>query len=217
MRKVVCWANRNGFYYVLDRKTGEFLHGSSFVEQNWTTGLDAKGRPIVLPDKKISSTGRATKPGVDGGVNWQQSAFDPASGTFFVHASENSSVFTKSPPEKYRPGRGGFVVGSGSYHASAPLTVVRALDAANGAKRWEYFSPKMTETDQGRSGLLATAGGVLFGAAGGSVFALNMQTGEELWRVPLGGYSMTAPVTFQMDGKQVLGLSVGRAFFLFGL
>ncbi len=215
-RKVVCWANRNGFYYVLDRKTGEFLHGSPFVEQNWTTGLDSKGRPLI-PDKKISPTGRVTKPGVDGGVNWQQSAFDPAKGHFFVHASENSSVFTKSPPEKFRPGRGGFVVGSGSYHASAPMTVVRALDAATGVKRWEYFSPKMTEVDQGRSGLLATAGGVLFGASGGVVFALDMSTGEELWRVPLGGFSMTAPITFKMDNKQVLGLAVGKAFFLFGL
>jgi alcohol dehydrogenase (cytochrome c) len=216
MRKVVCWANRNGFYYVLDRETGEFLHGSAFVEQNWTTGLSAKGRPMV-PEKKISPSGRLTRPGVDGGVNWQQAAFDPASGTFFVHASENSSVFTKSPPERFRPGRGGFVVGSGSYYASAPVTVVRALDAATGAKRWEYFSPRMTEVDQGRSGLVATAGGVLFGASGGTVFALDMQTGKELWRVPLGGYSMTAPITFRLGDKQVVGLSVGRAFFLFGL
>lgn len=215
-RKLVYWASRNGFYYVLDRATGEFLHGSPFIDINWASGLDPKGRPIIV-DRPISAAGRMTRPGVDGGVNWQQSAYDPVSDLYFVHASENSSIFTKSPPEMFRPGRGGFMVGSGSYDASAARGVVRALQPATGKKVWEYYSPTMTEADPGRSGLLVTAGGVLFGAAGGTVFALNKDSGEELWRVPLGGESKTAPISFRLNGKQVVGLSSGRTFFLFGL
>ena len=92
--------------------------------------------------------------------------------------------------------------------------IVRALDAATGAKRWEYHPPQATGS---WGGLLATAGGLVFGASGGSVFALDAVTGKELWRVGLGGDTFAPPISFTAEGKQVIAVSAGRAMFLFGL
>ena len=106
VRKVICWPNRNGFYYVLDRVTGEFLAGTPFVELDWTKGLTSAGRPMLLDDAKVSTGGRLTKPGVEGGTNWQNPAFDPKREFIFVPATESSSVFTKLPPEQVTGGHG---------------------------------------------------------------------------------------------------------------
>ena len=141
-RKVICWPNRNGFYYVLDRVTGQFLLGTPFVEINWAQGLTSQGRPIPADANTVTEGGRVTKPGVMGGVNWQPSAFNPALGLIFVHALEGQSVFTKSAARSYHP-RGKWIsLRAVADRWSAPLPhVVRALDAATGAKRWEYHSP----------------------------------------------------------------------------
>ena len=100
VRKVICWPNRNGFYYVLDRVTGEFLAGVPFVEVDWAKGLTSTGRPILSDVAKVSTAGRRTRPGVEGGTNWQNPAFDRKRGSIFVPATESSSVFTKLPPNR---------------------------------------------------------------------------------------------------------------------
>ena len=100
VRKAICWPNRNGFYYVLDRVTGEFLAGVPFVEVDWAKGLDSTGRPILTDDAKVSPEGRSTRPGINGGTNWQNPAFDQKRGSIFIPATESSSVFTKSPSEQ---------------------------------------------------------------------------------------------------------------------
>jgi alcohol dehydrogenase (cytochrome c) len=96
-----------------------------------------------------------------------------------------------------------------------PVTkVVVALDAATGTKQWEYRSPR----DGGSfGGLLATAGAVVFGASGGSLFALDAATGKELWYVGLGGDTWAPPITFTSEGRQVIAVWAGRGLFLFGL
>lgn len=215
--KVICWANRNGFYYVLDRATGKFLVGAPFVEQNWARGLDSAGRPTPADPDQASSTGRLTKPGVGGGTNWQNAAYDEKRGLIFVHATEGASVFTKSP-NPHRGERGSYVASAGSL-PELPIPVVRALDAATGARRWEHFLP-VSPLDPAAltySGLLATGGGLVFGASGGSVFALGSSTGDELWRVPLGGNTHASPTSFTVDGRQVIAVSAGRALFVFGM
>jgi alcohol dehydrogenase (cytochrome c) len=217
LRKVICVANRNGFYYVLDRITGEFLVGVPFVEQNWAKGLDSEGRPILSSDAEVTFSGRLTRPGVGGGVNWQNAAFDEKRGLVFVPATEGASVFTKSA----NPRRGdlGFYPGSSGAAGAAdrPLEpVVRALDVATGGRKWERRSPTWKES-QGYSGLLATGGGVVFGASGGFIFAVDSASGGELWRVFLGGETYAAPISFTLDGHQVVLVSAGRALFAFGL
>jgi alcohol dehydrogenase (cytochrome c) len=215
LRRVLCVPDRNGFYYVLDRTTGEFLVGVPFVEQNWAQGLDSTGRPILMTHAEITSEGRLTKPGSGGGINWQNAAFDEKSGLVFVPATEGASVFTKSP----RPRRGnqGFYPGSsGTAGEYDQVSVVRALDAATGVKKWEHYPPVGGKL-LGYSGLLATGGRLVFGESGGFAFAIDSATGKELWRVFLGGYTYAAPISFTVDGHQVILLSAGQDLFMFGL
>jgi len=214
-RKVICWPNRNGFYYVLDRVTGQFLAGTPFVEVNWAQGLTSRGRPIPTNANTVSGGGRVTKPGVAGGANWQPAAFNPAGGLIFVPAIEGQSVFTNSTSDRIIRGEHGYFTGSGGSILGPLIRVVRALDAATGAKRWEYHPRLGKGTDFG--GLLATAGGLVFGTSGGSLFALDAATGKELWSVGLGGETWAPPISFTSEGQQVIAVWAGRAMFLFGL
>jgi alcohol dehydrogenase (cytochrome c) len=213
VRKVICWPNRNGFYYVLDRITGEFLAGEPFVELDWAQGLTAAGRPILPNIAKVSTAGRRTKPGIDGATNWQNSAFDQRRGSIFVPAAENSSVFTKAPPDRVTHGPNGRFEGSGWIQTEPATNQVLALDAATGRLKWKYKSPPGYHY----SGLLSTEGGLVFGASGGVCFALDADTGREVWRVSLGGNTKSAPISFTVDGHQVIAVAAGRALFVFEL
>lgn len=212
-RKAIAWANRNGFYYVLDRATGEFLHGTPFVKQTWARGLDEHGRPIPADGAVPTRKGALVYPGVAGGTNWQSAAFHPGLGLVFVPATEGASIFTTSPPEKHEPGAL-FVASGATTEEFEPM--VKALDAATGDRRWEYKPPR-TRGVGGRSGLLATAGDLVFGACEGQLFALDARTGSEMWRVGLGGMTSAAPISFSLDGHQVIAVAGGRAVFVFEL
>lgn len=213
-RRAILWANRNGFYYVLDRATGEFLTGVPFVEQNWAEGLDPSGRPRLAKGQRVSSAGQLIKPGVLGGTNWQNPAYDEKRGLVFIPATEGSGVFTESENPK-RGDRGLYQGSAGAQQSTQPL--VRALDAATGARRWEHFSPRIEREPGMYSGLLATEGGLVFGASAGYVFALDSTTGRELWRVSLGSSTLAPPIAFSVDGRQVLLVSAGHAMFMFWL
>jgi alcohol dehydrogenase (cytochrome c) len=215
-RKAICWPNRNGFYYVLDRITGQFLVGTPFVEVNWAQGLTSEGRPIPADPGTVTKGGRVTKPGVNGGVNWEPAAFNPVLGLVFANTTEGESVFTKSAADRViRGGEKGFFPGSGGTMLGPVTQVVRALDAATGAKRWEYHAPLPQGT--GKGGMLATAGGTVFGTSGGSLFALDAATGKELWSVGLGGDTRAPPISFTSEGRQVIAALAGRSMFVFGL
>jgi alcohol dehydrogenase (cytochrome c) len=214
-RKVICWANRNGFYYVLDRTTGQFLSGKAFVVQNWTAGLDEHGRP--LPAQALDTTGKLVRPGGNGATNWQNASYDEKRGLVFVHATEGSSVYTKS--EKVTRGPRGTYLGSADTGTDPVLPVVRALRASDGARVWERPSPRMSGFLQGKwpgyTGLLATAGGLVFGASNDTFFALDSASGRPLWQVSLGGNTLAPPISFRLDGHQVVLVSAGRSLFLF--
>ena len=94
---------------------------------------------------------------------------------------------------------------------------VLALDAATGARKWEYRAPSGADSENGNSGLLSTEGGLVFGASGGVFFALDADTGREVWRRSLGGKTKSAPISFTVDGRQVVVVAAGRALFEFGL
>ena len=218
VRKAICWPNRNGFYYVLDRITGEFLAGAPFVEVNWAKGLTPTGRPILSDRANISAEGRSISPGISGGTNWQNSAFDKKRGYIFIPATESSSVFTKLPPNsKIARVANQLFVGSGYSQMSPTTRKVLALDAATGARKWEYRAPRGADSQNGNSGLLSTEGGLVFGASGGALFALDADTGREVWRRSLGGKTKSAPISFTLDGRQVVVVAAGRALFEFGL
>ena len=212
VRKVICWPNRNGFYYVLDRVTGEFLAGVPFVQVDWAKGLTSAGRPILADVAKVSTAGNRTRPGAGGGTTWQNPAFDQKRGSIFVPAAESSSVFTKLPPDRVTRREKVQFLGSG-FTLEPAIHQVIALDAATGRPKWKYTSPSGAYY----SGLLSTDGGLVFGASGGVCFAVDADTGREVWRVSLGGYTKSAPISFMVDGRQVIAVAAGHALFVFGL
>jgi alcohol dehydrogenase (cytochrome c) len=217
-RKVICWANRNGFYYVLDRTNGEFLRGVPFVEVTWASGLDHTGRPILTEAADVTRTGTLAKPWVGGGTNWLPPSYDPRTQTFLVHSTESASIYTKSPNDLVRRGQSGLYVGSGSSAAEPPLNVIKALDAASGDEKWRYVAPKQqTDADWSYSGVLSTAGGLVFSASSGTIVALDSATGKELWRAGLGGRTQATPISFSLDGSQVVAVAGGGVLFVFGL
>src|SRR5262245_13932126 len=214
IRKVICWPNRNGFYYVLDRISGEFLAGVPFVEVNWASGLTPAGRPILTENAKVTAAGRRVKPGADGASTWQNPAFEPKRGLIFVPASEGSSVFTNVPVNRVTRGQQGLYFGSGYSQTEPPTRVVRALKAASGQRKWEYF-PSTSRREYG--GLLSTEGGLVFGGSGGILFALDADTGREVWRLSVGANTVAAPISFAIDGHQLIAVAAGRALLVFGL
>ena len=164
--KLMLWANRNGFFYVLDRATGEFIRGKPFVNVNWASGLDESGRPIETPQP----LGSVTFPGVQGGTNWYSPSFSPRTGLFYLSAWENyGSVFRPAEAE-YLPGRtfvGGIpaspLAGANNVPGirRGPINnwtealgngAVIALDPRTGEQRWRFPT-----TDVSSSGVLTTA------------------------------------------------------------
>jgi alcohol dehydrogenase (cytochrome c) len=135
-----------------------------------------------------------------------------------VHATEGASVYTKAPTNQVRRGQSGMYVGSGSSIAGPRTNLVKALDAATGATKWEYVAPRrQTEIDGTYGGVLSTAGGIVFSASSGVLFALDLATGKELWRASLGGRAQATPISFMVDGSQVVAFAAGRTLFVFGL
>lgn len=217
-RKVLCWANRNGFYYVLDRLNGEFLRGAPFVKVNWASGLDADGRPVLTPAAELTFKGTLTEPWFGGGTNWAPPSFDPATQTFLVHATEGSSIYHVAPPEQVKRGSDGAYMGGYATIAREPVNLIRALDATTGKLRWEYAAPlASSQLQRFYGGVLSTGGGVAFTAIAGNFLALDIANGRELWRAGLGGPTSAAPISFELDGRQVVAITGGRALFLFGL
>ncbi len=222
-RKAILWPNRNGFYYVLDRITGEYLVGVPFVETDWATALTPAGRPILTEAAKVTTVGRRAKPGINGGVNWQNPTFDQGRGTIFMPAVESSSIFTKAPaPDAVTKKPDGMYIGSGWSQPGPATNEVVALDAATGQRKWQHTSPTTSSNDGSHtgssySGLLSTGTGLVFGASGGVLFALDAASGREIWHVAVGGTTKAAPISFEIDGRQVIAVAAGRALFVLGL
>jgi alcohol dehydrogenase (cytochrome c) len=212
-RKLVLHANRNGFYYVIDRTTGEFLRGVQFAKQSWAEGLDAKGRPIRRPGTAPSAEGTTVYPGLAGATNWFSPSFSPVTGLFYLQAREDyAQTFfkAKTPYEAGKHFEGG---NTREIPGSEHRGVVKALDAVTGAVRWQFdlFAPAY-------SGVLSTAGGLVFGGTReGSVFALDAATGHPLWRFMTGAPIAADPISFAIDGRQHVALSAGQALFVFAV
>ena len=229
-RKAMLWGNRNGFFYVLDRVTGQFLMGKAFVKQNWNDGFDAKGRPIRAANAKPTVEGTYIEPGTQGGTNWYSPSYSPRTGLFYLSAWDNYSVISRKadvPPweagKKYT-GRtsvpsGGRRGGAGGRPDATFRTeaegygAVRAIDPKTGEKKWDFKMVDYTE-----SGILTTASDLLFsGGREGHFVALDARTGELLWNTNLGGTIASGPITYSVDGQQYVAVAGEGALYVFGL
>jgi alcohol dehydrogenase (cytochrome c) len=225
-RKVMMWANRNGFFYVLDRGTGKFLLGKPFVRVNWADGFDQDGRPRRVPGQVPTSEGTLIYPGNQGGTNWYNPSYSPRTGLFYIPTWVNySSIYVKRPadfaegrgfngglarstvPQGLRAGTVGFRTEEEGYGA------VRAIDPHTGDLKWEY---KMTEFTQ--AGILTTASDLVFtGGNEGYFFALNARTGALLWKFTVGGAVVSGPMTYSVGGRQYIAVAAGNSLFAFAL
>ncbi len=210
-RKLVAQANRNAFYYLLDRTTGEFLRGAPYIKQTWASGLDAKGRPIKLPNIEPSTTGALVYPGLGGATNWYSPSYSPQTKLFYVLARENHPQYFFKADATYHAGdlfEGG---GGRDLPGVEPYGTVKALDALTGKQRWEFrlFAPAMT-------GLMATAGGLVFGGSSeGYFYALDARTGKVLWKFMAGYQIVNNPISFAIRGKQYVATIAGQGLFVF--
>jgi alcohol dehydrogenase (cytochrome c) len=206
-RKVVMLANRNGFFYTLDRTDGKLLVAKPFVVTTWAKEVGADGRPVVLPGNVPDEKGSLTCPDVTGATNFWPPSYDPAQRLFFVNAREVCATYYAwrqeyVPGERFTGGAGQRARGP-DYRAYGAL---RALDPATGERRWEfeYISPST-------SGLLSTASGLIFsGDAEGNFLAIDARSGKFLWRFQMGSaLHGTSAITYMLDGRQQVLVPAG--------
>jgi len=204
--KRVLWANRNGFYYVLDRVSGKYLNAAPFVQQTWTEGLDPHGRPKPLSSASRNREGFLLYPGYVGATNWWSPSFDPALNLMFVPVLEQGMVYFTSVSSLPQ------AMGGRRFY-----TAVRALDASTGRKVWEYRRAPRLEHNDRMGGVLSTKGDIVFGGDQTNFFALDSHTGTPLWSVETGGTIHAAPVTFSTDREQFVVIAAGRNLLAFAL
>jgi alcohol dehydrogenase (cytochrome c) len=214
-RKVVMFANRNGFYYTLDRTTGKVIVGKPFVKTTWATEIGADGRPVALPGHKPDEKGEVTCPDITGGTNFWPGAYDPSTRTFFVNAREACMTFYAWKPE-YKPGER-FTGGAGQRVRSADMPVygaLRAIDPATGDRKWEFKYLNLST-----AGLLTTASSLIFSSDGdGNLLALDSRNGKLLWRYQMGATMHgTSPITYVVDGKQHILVPAGTTLTAWAL
>lgn len=228
--KLMFWANRNGYFYVLDRTNGKFVQGQPFVKLNWASGLSPTGRPMQTPQP----LGSITYPGVQGGTNWYSPSFSPRTGLFYVSVWEDyGTYYGVRVPVPYREGRS---VSMGANQPYVPIPgaptipsirrgpinnwtevagngAIKALDVRTGKERWKFDT-----TDVSDSGIMTTASDLLVsGNREGYLQMLDARTGALLWTNNLGGQIVNAPITYMVDGKQYIATISGYALVSFAL
>jgi len=206
-RKTVMFANRNGFYYTLDRVTGRVIVAKPFVQTTWAKSIDPQGRPMLEAGHTPDEKGERTCPDLTGGTNFWPPSYDPRSRLFYVNAREACATFYGYKPEYVAGQR--FTGGAQQLvqnRDEKPFGALRALDPTTGERKWEFLMPTPS-----RSGILTTASNLLFSGDGdGNLLALDSRTGKLLWRYQLGSnLHGTSPVTYMLDGRQHLLVPAG--------
>jgi alcohol dehydrogenase (cytochrome c) len=226
LRKLMLWANRNGFFYVLDRATGQFLSGKPFVRVTWADGFDEHGRPRRVPGQEPTRQGTIVYPGNQGATNWYNPSYSPRTGLFYVPTWMNyASLFIKRPQtyvegQYFGGGEGRATDAQGLRTATNNLRTeeegygaILALDPLTGERRWEYKMVDFTD-----AGILTTASDLLFsGGREGDFYALDARTGARLWRFAVGGQVQSGPMTYAVAGRQYVAVNAGNSLYAFAL
>jgi quinohemoprotein ethanol dehydrogenase len=219
-RKVLLHAPKNGFFYVLDRLTGEFISGEKFAKRvTWATGLDKKGRPIEAPGARYTTQAVTTSPGNGGAHNWQPMSYSPITKLVYLPGNEASSTYTPDMNFKFTPGYWNTGTSVGRRPADTPFVAPPKPEDGKtpmpeGAEnqpdaRGGFLVAWDPVTQKERWRLTMGVGGPTLATAGNLVFqggkAYNAETGEKLWEMDLGGGTVT-PITYMLDGKQYVSL-----------
>ncbi|HVX66939.1 MAG TPA: PQQ-binding-like beta-propeller repeat protein, partial [Bryobacteraceae bacterium] len=207
-RKLLLQANRNGFFYVLDRTNGELLLAKPFVKKlTWASGVGANGVPQLVEGNRPTPQGTKACPAVRGATNWYSTAFHPAARLFYVMAVEDCSIYRQAHDGGYEP-----------YQAPAdpPEKYLRALDIETGKIVWEVRQVGAPEDNY--SGVLSTAGGLVFyGETGGGFAAVDAKTGRTLWHFETSQPWKASPMTYTVAGRQYVAIASGGNVLAFAL
>jgi alcohol dehydrogenase (cytochrome c) len=206
-RKLLAQANRNGYYFLLDRTNGKSLISEPFANINWSLGVDANGSPIPNPEKEPQTDGALVAPAAGGAANWPAPSFNPETGLLYVDSTESYSVFYLTDTSDKPQGWAGRQAGLTS------RAVLKAIDYKTGKVRWSHEYPGR---GSGSSGILTTAGKLLFaGDPHGNLIAYDPATGEILWHTKLHARVGNGPMTYELDGRQYLVVGAGDSLYAF--
>ena len=209
-RKLIAQANRNGYFFLLDRETGKNIVTYPYLETlNWSKGVDAQGSPIPNPEKEPQIAGVLVSPPSGGSTNWPPPSFDPETGLFYVSTSASYSMFYLTDTDPHPEGYGAAEKASGSLGGT-----LRAIDFHTGKTTWRHDWPG----GGGSSGLLSTAGKLLFaGDSSAHLVALDPASGKILWHTNLASNVSNGAETYMLDGKQYLVVGAGPQLYAFTL
>ncbi|MEX2582132.1 MAG: PQQ-dependent dehydrogenase, methanol/ethanol family [Gemmatimonadota bacterium] len=210
-RQVIMQAPKNGFFYVIDRATGEFISAEPYTEVTWATGVDPQtGRPIEVPGARYEEQLVVMKPGAYGGHNWHPMSFNPDLGLVYIPVHDAQFVYARTEEFEYRPGFWNTgtnlgAMGRTGVPTEPPTGSLLAWDPVAQEERWRVSYP-----DMWNGGTLATAGNLVFqGTSDGRLVAYTADTGEERWVAEVGAGIIAPPVTYEVDGVQYVAVMAG--------
>ncbi|MDQ1681249.1 MAG: hypothetical protein QOI42_2108, partial [Frankiaceae bacterium] len=207
-RALLLHANRNGFFYVFDRRDGTLLLAKPFVKNlTWASGIGSDGRPIRLPNQDPTPEGTKVCPSQDGATNWFSPSFNPATGLYYIQTFEKCSIYTKSDAGEWESQKSYLGGTQRTATDPAPQRVLKAIDIRTGAVAWELpqYGPAYSW-----GGTLTTASGlVIVGEDGGALMAVDAATGKPLWSLPTNQTWKASPMTYMFDGRQLIAVAAG--------
>ena len=216
-RRVAMQAPKNGFFYVVDAATGQYISGDAYVPVNWATGLDANGRPVEVAEARYGKEPFQQTPGPLGGHNWQPMAFNPDLGLAYIPAQEIPQAYVEDSRFTSRPtGWNTGIDFSSGVPPIAPPEVAKMLRASLKGRliAWDPVARKARWTVEHENawngGVLSTAGGLVFqGRLTGDFSAFDAATGAKLWTHPLKSGGASGPGTYMIDGEQYVTITTG--------
>jgi len=212
-KHLIAQANRNGFFYALDRGNHKLLFANPYAKITWSNSKDVEGRPVANQNAEPTAAGHSVCPGALGATNWMSPTFDSQTGLFYVTAREECDIFSTAP-QPYEAGHAYYGSAYFPSDESEPYWgALRALDPLTGKIKWEF-----RHTSPSWSGTLSTAGGLVFtGDSEGNFIALDATSGKPLWHFQTGSAVYAAPMAFALDGKEYISIAAGSSLYAFAL
>ncbi|HKI26696.1 MAG TPA: PQQ-dependent dehydrogenase, methanol/ethanol family [Candidatus Sulfotelmatobacter sp.] len=212
-KHLIAQANRNGFFYLIDRTNGKLILTAAYGKITWSDSKDAEGRPTARKDASPTLEGHTVCPGALGTTNFMSPAYDPQTGLFYVTARDQCDIFSTAP----QPYEAGHAYYGSAYFPSEDarpyLGFLKAIDPATGEvkQKFQHTSPTW-------SGVLSTSGGLVFsGDAEGNFIAFDAAALKPVWHFQMGGAVYAGPMAFAVDGKEYVAIAAGSAIYAFGL
>jgi alcohol dehydrogenase (cytochrome c) len=216
-RRVLLWANRNGFFYALDRQTGRFLFAKQFAKQTWAAGFTPDGRPIPRPEASPNHNGSLVWPATGGATNWWPPSYDADRKLLYVPSLDAASIYFAGQA-RLEKGKRQFL-GSTSVVAAdeSAAASIKAIETGTGNVRWATQLDRGPDIPHVIGGVLSTAGGVVFAGYRDEFLAFDSDTGRTLWRIRVGGRVNAPPVAYAVGRTQFIALMAGNSLFAFSL